>query len=66
MKNIFTKTQAVSVLNQFDNGSGQVSIFAPVESTHKYFKHSCDELEKRLKKYLDSDSISCVVEDPGA
>lgn len=62
-KQIFTKTQAVSVLVQIKEGK-QISIVAPVDPKHNLFRHSCDELEAKLGEFIDPSGIAGVVEDP--
>lgn len=59
-KQIFTKTQAVSVLEQISQNK-QANILAEVDANHKLFKLSCDELETRLKRYVPN--IAAVVDD---
>lgn len=61
-KQIFTKTQAVSVLVQVQK-TNNVNIFLPVEKDNKLFKLSCDELEKKLSQHIDPDNIAGVVEE---
>lgn len=63
MKQIFTKTQAVSVLTQIKNGH-EVNLFAFVDPKHSLFSQSCEELEKKLLKHLNSSQIAGVVDDP--
>lgn len=61
-KQIFTKTQAIAVLNQAKNNL-KINLFAPVDPKHSLYKQSCDELEKKLHKYMDPSEIAGVVED---
>jgi hypothetical protein len=61
-KQIFTKTQAVSVLVQLKAGQ-DLDIMKPVDMKHALFKSSCDELEKRLLQYMSPEGIAGVVED---
>lgn len=61
-KQIFTKTQAISVLEQAKSSKG-VDLFSPVKKDHAFYKLSCDELEKKLMQYISKDEIAGVVED---
>lgn len=61
-KQIFTKTQAVSVLVQVQKTTN-INIFLPVDKSHNLFKLSCDELEKKLRQHIDSDNIAGVVDE---
>lgn len=62
-KDIFTKTQAISILTQAKDGK-KVNIFAAVDPKHSLFRLTCDELETKLHQYIDKDDIAGVVEDP--
>lgn len=61
-KQIFTKRQAVSVLNQVKS-TRKVDLFKPVDTNDKLFKLSCESLEKELAKYIDPETIAGVVEE---
>ena len=63
-KQIFTKTQAISILVQIQNKETQkLNLFAPVEKNHSYYKLSCNELEAKLLHHIDSDGFAGVVEE---
>lgn len=62
-KQIFTKTQAVSVLTQIKSGK-EINLFEFVDPKHSLFSQSCDELEKKLLKHLNSNQVAGVVDDP--
>jgi Mg/Co/Ni transporter MgtE len=62
MKQIFTKTQAVTVLIQLKERR-EIDLFEAVDMKHSLFKQSCDDLEKKLLEHLDSDGVAGVVED---
>jgi hypothetical protein len=64
MKQIFTRTQAVSVLVQIKNKTKDINIMAPVDSKHNLFKLTNSELFSRLSKHIDSDEIADVVDEP--
>ena len=62
-KTFFDKKQAVVVLIQIESGRGsEMNVFEQINEDHKYFKLSCDELEKKLMKYIDPDGFVGVVE----
>lgn len=61
-KQIFTKTQAVSILEQVKNTT-EVDIFKFVDPKHKLFKLTCEELEEKLSRYISQDKIAGVVEE---
>lgn len=64
MKQIFTRTQAVSVLVQIKARTENINIMAPVSSSDKLFKLSNEELYTLLCKTIDADEISDVVDEP--
>ena len=61
-KHVFTKKQAVSILDQVKT-TKEVDIFKPVDAQHKFFKLSCDDLEKELTRYLGANQVAAVVEE---
>jgi hypothetical protein len=61
-KHVFTKTQAVSVLDQVKT-TKEVDLFKPVDAKHKLFKMSCEDLEKELTRYLGANQVAAVVEE---
>lgn len=61
-KHVFTKRQAISILDQVKT-TKEVDIFKPVDTQHKLFKLSCDDLEKELVRYLGANQIAGVVEE---
>ena len=61
-KHVFTKTQAVSILDQVKT-TREVDLFKPVDVKHKFFKMSCEDLEKELARYLGAEKIAAVVEE---
>lgn len=63
MKQIFTKTQAVSVLNQIKNGK-EINIFESVDPKHSLFSQTCEQLEEKLLKHIRSEQVAGVVDDP--
>ena len=63
MKTFFDKKQAVTVLLQIEKNQ-EINVFAQVDTKHKYFSLSCEELEKKLLNYLDEDGFAGVVEQP--
>lgn len=60
-KTFFDKKQAVAVLLQIESKK-EINVFEKVDSSHKYFSLSCEELEKRLFKYLDEDGFAGVID----
>lgn len=62
-KTFFDKKQAIAVLLQIENKK-EVNVFENVESSHKYYSLSCEELEKKLFRYLDKDGFAGVVDQP--
>lgn len=62
-KLILTKKQAIAVLEQAKK-SEEMNLFSDVDVNHPYFKLSCEELEKKLLKYIDPDSLAGVVDEP--
>lgn len=63
MKTIFSKNQAIAVLLQIE-ANKEINFFEKVDVKHKYFKWSCEDLEKKLLKYLDKDGVAGVIEQP--
>jgi hypothetical protein len=63
MKQIFTKTQAVSTLAQIKSKSDDIDMMKPVDPKHNLFKHSCEDLEKMLSQYVSEEKFAGVVED---
>lgn len=63
MKTFFDKKQAVTVLLQIEKKQ-EIDVFAKVDTGHKYFSLSCEELEKKLLNYLDEDGFAGVIEQP--
>jgi hypothetical protein len=61
-KQIFTKTQAIAVLEQAKK-SQDINLFAPVDPNHAFYKLSCDELEQKLLKYVEAEGMAGVVEE---
>lgn len=64
MKQIFTRTQAVSVLVQIKNKTGNINIMAPVDVKHNLFKLTNAELFSRLSQHINADEIADVVDEP--
>lgn len=64
MKHIFTKTQAVSILVQIEQGKREFNPLEPVDIEHLHFTKSCEDIEKNLIQYLGDEVFSAVVEDP--
>lgn len=65
MKQIFTKTQAVSVLVQIKaNGGRDLDMMKAVDPKHNLFSQSCEELEKKILQYMDKEGVAGVVDDP--
>lgn len=62
-KILLTKTQAASVLTQIYSGkSREVNPFVEIEKNNKFLSKSCEELEKKLSKFMQG--LVGVVEDP--
>jgi len=61
-KQIFTKTQAISILEQI-KVTREIDIFKPVDASNKLFKLSCEEIEKKLFEHMQEEHIAGVVED---
>lgn len=66
MKQIFTRTQAVSVLAQVNNGTREISLMAPVDPKHRFFNLSNEQLFAKLSEIIDSDGIADVVDEVGS
>jgi hypothetical protein len=64
MKQIFTRTQAVSVLVQIKAKTQDIDIMAPVSAENKLFKLTNEELYSLLCKTIDADEIADVVDEP--
>jgi len=64
MKQIFTRSQAVSVLVQIKAKVKEISIIAPVDKKDRLFKLSNEELYKLLCKTIDPDEVADVVDEP--
>lgn len=62
MKTIFSKKQAITVILQCEKKQKEIDLFAVVDEKHKYFSLSCEEIEKKLLKYVDEDSFAGVIE----
>ncbi len=63
MKDIFTRKQAVSIINQVKNGSTNVSFKTEVESNNPLFKLSNEQLFQKLCEFMEESSIAGVVEE---
>lgn len=61
MKQIFTKTQAVSILVQVKAGQ-HPDLMKSVDPKHNLFNQSCEALEKKLSEILSD--FAGVVDDP--
>ncbi len=64
MKQIFTRSQAVSVLVQIKAKVQDINIVAPVDPKDRLFKLTNEELYKLLCKTIDPDEIADVVDEP--
>lgn len=63
MKQILTRVQAASILEQADKRISDINIFTPISDKNKYIKMTNEELEALLiKKVISSDSFSAVVD----
>lgn len=64
MKTIFSKKQAITVIVQCESEKNpeHIDLFAIVDAKHKYFSLSCEEIEKKLLKYVEKDSFAGVIE----
>lgn len=63
MKIIFTKNQAISALKCIEQRQ-EIELFLPLDPKDKKNLLSCEELEKRLRQYVDAGQIAGVVENP--
>lgn len=61
-KQIFTKTQAIAVLEQI-KAQQEINFFAAVEANHAFYKLSCEELENKLAQFIQRETIAGVVEE---
>jgi hypothetical protein len=64
MKQIFTRTQAVSVLVQIKAKAENIDIMAPVSQNDKLFKLTNEELYSLLCKTINTSEIADVVDEP--
>lgn len=62
MKTIFSKKQAIAVILQCEKNQKDINLFIFVDEKHKYFSLSCEDIEKKLLKYIDEDSFAGVIE----
>jgi hypothetical protein len=53
MLRVLTKKQAVAILVQVENKISNIDIFYQVKESHKLFKLTNEELEKKLNNYME-------------